>query len=211
MTTHGAVGAQLDDGIADLPDFRVLLVCTANLCRSPMAQFLLDSALSSIWTGRGRWAVTSAGVIAHDGRPMHRRAAQALEEIDLDGSQFRTQRLRLPLVQSADLILTATREHRAEVARMQPVALKRLFTINQFAYLLAHAAAVPQAPSAGEAGRALIEAAIAVRGQVASRTSEDDLADPVNRPMRAFRDCRQKLATDFAEVGRLLRRPSGQA
>ena len=132
---------------------------------------------------------------------MHRRAAQALEEMALDGSRFRTRRLRPTLVESADLILTATREHRAEVARMQPAALARLFTINQFGYLLAHA------PTASKAGRSLIEAAIAARGQVQARTVEDDLADPIGRPQRVFRECRRVLSDDFAEIGRLLTGP----
>ncbi|WP_188939771.1 arsenate reductase/protein-tyrosine-phosphatase family protein [Nakamurella endophytica] len=188
-------------------DFRVLLVCTANLCRSPMGQFLLDTAVSAAWAGHGRWIVGSAGVLAADNRPMHRRAAKVLADHGIDGSRFRSRRLRPSLLESADLVLTATRDHRAEAARLHPPVLRKLFTVNQFAYLLAHSPVPPPAQTAAEAGRSLIDAAVAARGRVQARTVEDDLADPVDRPLRAFRECAQILSRDVAQFQRLLAQP----
>lgn len=209
MSSHRSPGAPAPDvGVSEsADDFRILLVCTANLCRSPLGQYLLDSAISTTWSGRGRWTVESAGVSAADNRPMHHRAAKVLAEVGLDGSQFRTRRLRPSLVRSADLVLTATREHRAAVARMHPAALRRLFTIKQFGYLLAHTPATSGTTTASGSGRFLLEAALAARGQVPARTVEDDLADPVNRPVRAFRECRELLFKEFAQIRRLITRP----
>jgi len=185
-------------------DFRILLVCTANLCRSPMAQFLLEAAVSTAWSGAGQWSVESAGVLAAENRPMHRQAVTVLAEFGSDGSRFRSRRLRADMLESADLVLTATREHRSDVARMHPSVMRRLFTMNQFGYLLANAPAVHPSTTARNAGEALIESAITARGRVRPRSVEDDLDDPVNKPVRAFRHCAQLLSTNFAQVQRLL-------
>jgi protein-tyrosine phosphatase len=188
-------------------DFRILLVCTANLCRSPMAQFLLEAAVSTAWSGAGRWSVKSAGVRAADHRPMHQLAITALGQLGCDGSLFRTRRLQVDMLQSADLVLTATRAHRSDVARMHPSVMGRLFTMNQFGYLLAHAPALHSGTTARHAGEALIVAAVAARGRVRARTVDDDLDDPVNKPVRAFRQCAQQLSANFAQTQRLLTGP----
>jgi len=169
-----------------------------------MAQFLLEAAVSTAWSGAGRWPVESAGVLAAENRPMHRRAVTVLAEFGSDGSSFRSRRLRADMLESADLVLTATREHRSDVARMHPSVMRRLFTMNQFGYLLANAPAVHPSITAREAGKALIDAAVTARGRVRSRSVEDDLDDPVNKPVRAFRHCALLLSTNFAQVQRLL-------
>ena len=49
---------------------RVLFVCTADQCRSPMAELLFQQALQHRGE-RPAWDVSSAGTFAPDGRPMH--------------------------------------------------------------------------------------------------------------------------------------------
>ncbi|MER5705631.1 low molecular weight phosphatase family protein, partial [Micromonospora sp. NPDC002296] len=50
---------------------RILFVCHANMCRSPMAEYLAGWLLAKLPV-----EVASAGTAAVDGRPMHPYAAQ---------------------------------------------------------------------------------------------------------------------------------------
>ena len=201
--------AQPDPAQEGADDFRVLFVCTGNLCRSPMAELLFDHHVGKGWSGPGRWRSESAGTAAGDGQPMHPHAATALAELGIDGGSFRTRRLRTPMLHTADLVLTATRGHRSVVAQMYPRVLGRLLTVNQFGYLLTHARPTGGGGTAAQAGAALLQAAKAARSIAPARTDEDDLEDPVNRPFGRFRDVGQILRADIDAVLRSLTSVAG--
>jgi protein-tyrosine phosphatase len=89
----------------------VLLVCTGNTCRSPMAERLLRRALearAAPEVGLLPPRVRSAGVDAADGHPPTGAAAEALAELGLDLSDHSTHALRPELLASADLVLCMT-------------------------------------------------------------------------------------------------------
>ena len=89
------------------------MVCTGNICRSPLAAALLERALA----GRGSegLAVSSAGTGAWDGAPVSEGAYLVGLERGLDLSGHRARLLTRELVESADLVLTMARHHRARV------------------------------------------------------------------------------------------------
>jgi protein-tyrosine-phosphatase len=96
---------------------KVLYVCTANICRSPAAAALLREAdLPGV-------EVVSAGTHAAVGSP----ACSVVRE--LPGHE--SQPLTPALIEPADLVLTAAREHRTAVIDMYPAARSRTFTIRQ--------------------------------------------------------------------------------
>lgn len=100
---------------------KILYVCTANICRSPSAAELLrDADLPGV-------QVRSAGTVAAEGSPGCPRAPALAGRDD----QHRSQRLTPELVDWADLILTAAREHRAVVLDLDRRARDRTFTIRQ--------------------------------------------------------------------------------
>jgi protein-tyrosine-phosphatase len=92
---------------------RVLLVCTGNICRSPLAAVMLGRALAQ----RHLTDVTvgSAGTGAWDGAPASEGAYLVALEKGLDLSEHRAQLLTRELVEGSDLILTMARHHRARV------------------------------------------------------------------------------------------------
>src|SRR5207249_10676249 len=92
---------------------QILLVCTGNICRSPLAAALLQRALAQ--RGINDLEVSSAGTGAWDGAPVSEGAYLVGLERGLDLSSHRARLLTRELVDAADLILTMARHHRARV------------------------------------------------------------------------------------------------
>jgi protein-tyrosine phosphatase len=166
---------------------RILLVCTGNLCRSPMAEGLLAHALAGT---RPDISVRSAGTLAATGEPMERFAASQLERLSAPLPGFLTQPLTELLVVEADLVLTAARDHRATVVRLVPEAASRSFTLGEISRLLTD---VPPGERALSPTR-LAAVAAARRGKVKlSIPEDDDLADPYGRSRLAFARCAEDI------------------
>ena len=109
----------------------------------------------------------------------------------VDGADFRARELVAEHVVGADLVLGATREHRAAAVVLHPRAASRTFTLREFARL---ASAVDPASLGAqdpvERARELVRAAASQRGLVPpDRPSDDDLADPYQGPVRGFEVC----------------------
>ena len=106
----------------------VLLVCTGNICRSPLAASLLERALRE----RGlEVTVASAGTGAWDGAPASEGAYLVGLERGLDLSGHRARLLTRELVEKAHLILTMARHHRARVDELGGEG--RVFVLGEYA------------------------------------------------------------------------------
>jgi protein-tyrosine-phosphatase len=90
---------------------RVVFVCTANICRSPVAE-----ALFAEWLRKhavpGDWQVSSAGTWAEPGVPASAYTIEVLAERGLNLAQHRSRRVERELVEQADLLLCLTRSQR---------------------------------------------------------------------------------------------------
>ena len=91
------------------PVFTVLLVCTGNICRSPMAfgflrQLLRERGITFI-------PIQSAGVQAWDDSPPTPEAVEALRERGIDISIHLARRLNRGLIEDADLVLAMSAVH----------------------------------------------------------------------------------------------------
>ena len=89
---------------------RILLVCTGNLCRSPMAEALLRARLSRD-EARRDWQVESAGTWATAGRPASAYAAEEMARRGLDLAGHCARPVTRGLVAAADLVLVMERNH----------------------------------------------------------------------------------------------------
>ncbi|MEO6205353.1 MAG: hypothetical protein ABIO67_08230 [Mycobacteriales bacterium] len=172
--------------------FRVLHVCTGNICRSPMAEIVMRAGLTRSLSAEGSpFVVESAGTWGRAGTPMEPYGLTTLASLGLDGSAHGARLLLAEQVAQADLILGATREHRAAAVVLQPRASARTFTLREFARLCAGVdpAGLPTGDRV-ERARAVVRAAAAQRGLTPPQDPrDDDLEDPYRAPEQAYTAC----------------------
>lgn len=180
-----------------LPRFRVLMVCTGNLYRSPLAECLLRERLAAV---RETIHVSSAGTEAVPGMPMAATAASLVTGWGGAPSGTVARRLTAGLVESSDLVLGAATEHREAAVRLSPVrALSRAFSLREFARLVrAEDAAGVVDPAARFA--ALVEGAAARRGSAPADAADDDVADPLGASPAELRECMTRIEESVERI-----------
>jgi protein-tyrosine phosphatase len=184
----------------------VLFVCHANLCRSPMAEFIAGRMLGREWAGQ-RIPVSSAGTHAIPGYPMHPHAATVTAGLGADPTAFRSRTLNPGALAEAGLVLAATRRERAACVSLVPAAMHRTFTLRQFGRLAAAACGAGPATGRDPDGplAAAVFAARRARGQLQPvGPDEDDLADPLGQPLADFQRCAGEIEAALAPVVKLI-------
>jgi len=169
--------------------FTILMVCTGNLCRSPAAERLLASKLGPTVQ------VTSAGTHALVGQPISEPMAALLRDSRLEPEPFEARRLSEQMLKEADLILPMTRAQRGLVVELWPAAVRRTFTLREFARLLSWVdpAALP-AGTPAERLRAAIPLAVAERGRERTSPDEDDVVDPFRLSTAVYANSFEQIA-----------------
>ncbi|WP_306232120.1 hypothetical protein [Agrococcus beijingensis] len=115
--------------------FRVLTLCTGNICRSPQAEQLLRKRIPEAF---GRTIiealdVSSAGTRANDGAAMERWAIAEAQRLGIDDTADHVaRRLRRSHALEADLILTMTCDHRDAVTKVTRRVKPKSFTLVEF-------------------------------------------------------------------------------
>ena len=170
--------------------FRLLYVCTGNICRSPFAEIITRHVLIGRLGGRAASAfqISSAGIRAVVGSGMHPDSRAELQPWNLHtapAEQFTARQLRSAMVAEADLVLGATPRHRSAVVERLPAALPFAFSLREFARL-AEAIDPDELPDAPvERAQALVELARAQRGLVPPPEDGDEIPDPIGQPQEA--------------------------
>jgi protein-tyrosine phosphatase len=179
--TGPAAGASNRDEDAQAQPFRVLMVCTANRVRSAMAERMLLHALAEA-APHLPIDVSGAGTRTMNGLPMFPEAASELAARGIDASGFQSCALTENGVMHADLVLTATREHRSDVLERVPLALKRTFTLMEFAALVEKVD--------GADPRALVAEASRQRSLAPAKV---DIGDPFRRSPEVHRETADQI------------------
>jgi len=109
---------------------RILTVCTANICRSPLAAALLSQDLTGALGAP--LEILSRGTRAEDGYPA---CPVSFDAAGLPLPNHESVRLSREDIANADLILTAEAAHRAAVVTLHPAARSRVFTLTEAAAL----------------------------------------------------------------------------
>ncbi|MGQ0576498.1 MAG: arsenate-mycothiol transferase ArsC [Pseudonocardia sp.] len=182
MGRHRAV----EDGV-----FRLLFVCTGNICRSPFAEILTRHLLVGRLGGRraASFDVRSAGVQAVVGAPMHPDSRAALARWGLHGPAsggFVARLLEPAMVGESDLVLGASPRHRSAAVECNPTGLGVAFGVREFARLAARVdqRLLPAEPV--DRAHALVDLVRHGRGLAPPAPPEADrVPDPMGRPAAA--------------------------
>jgi protein-tyrosine phosphatase len=168
--------------------FRILFVCTGNICRSPAAEIMAKHLLIGWLGGReaSRFPIGSAGVQAVVGEMMHPDTRDELRPWGLDGviaGEFRARQLRSSMVRRADLVLGANTRHRSAIVEREPAGLPYTFALREFAALV-DAVDEHMLPADDPVKRAheLVDQARMKRGLVRMDPEDLKVADPMGKP-----------------------------
>lgn len=171
----------------NVAELSILVVCTGNVCRSPYFEHVLADALRDLPV-----AVSGAGTGALLIDRMASGSAALLTARGIDPAGFRPRQLEAAMVREADLVLTATREHRRVVVEEAPTADASVFALLDFA--AACAAVDPAAHHGGgaEGFRAFVREAGA--RTIERRSGRSDEAAAILDPFRQGPEMFERMA-----------------
>ncbi|AEK35663.1 arsenate reductase/protein-tyrosine-phosphatase family protein [Corynebacterium variabile] len=118
------------------PSLPILFVCTGNICRSPVAEYLLRDALRGVAPDL---AVASAGVAGLTDSPMDPRSLAWLQDHGghgadgIDGSGFTARRVNRRILKDASLVIGFEQRHVDSCLALFPGAISRTFRLSQLA------------------------------------------------------------------------------
>jgi low molecular weight protein-tyrosine phosphatase len=181
----------------------ILLVCTANQCRSPMAEGLLRRSLARAGVVA---MVHSSGLLPGGvGATAEAIATVGDRGVDISGHVSRT--IDDEMVRDADLIICMARLHVREACAAHRAPLNRTFTLKELVrrgeQIAPRAAGEPVAAWLARAGAGRRPA------DLLGASDADDVADPVGRPRAVYEDTADELEDLLDRLAALLRGYAG--
>jgi protein-tyrosine-phosphatase len=110
----------------------ILVICTANICRSPMAAGLLHHFLAGQSEPLRSLRVISAGIAARRGDPISDNAAIAMKKVGIDLTDHASQPLTQRLLNDALIVLCMTESHRAMIQLQFDPVPEHLYLFREF-------------------------------------------------------------------------------
>ena len=164
--------------------FRVLFVCTANQCRSAMAEVVADDELARIKGGGVEFV--SAGTHALAGSPATNGTIMVLRERGIDLARHRATELDAGVLAAADLVLAMTADHIGVVLAWERSASRRTFTLGGFARAL-------EAARRSGVGAGTPDELVDLANEHREELPADDVPDPVGQGSVAYERCADRI------------------
>jgi len=158
----------------------------------------------------GAFQVESAGTRAMVGEPVQPSSADIIRTYGGTPEGFAARQLTPKILRDTDLVLTMAAHHRGEALQLDASALRRTFTVREFARMLSvleqRDGTPDPAVDLGSFWRELPARAAAVRHlTLAQDASEDDVVDPYGRGEGMYRQMEYELAPALFTILRFAR------
>lgn len=168
----------------------ILVVCTGNVCRSPIAEGLLRDALAERF-GEQAPHVSSAGTTGWEGEGAMKESVAAAAERGTDISGHVARMVTGTMVEHAALVVTMATEHRDALSRFSPATAHKTFTLKELVRLLESLEPVGDAPDGDDSAALLSDrvagADTARRDGFEGNPHDEDVVDPLGMPMESYR------------------------
>lgn len=183
----------------------ILVICTGNICRSPMGEGLLARGLAE--AGHDV-RVSSAGTHATLGA-VDTHVRDLMEGAGLDVSSHRSRQVERDMLVEADLVIGMDRGHVRHVVMLEPSILERTFTLKE---LVRRGEAVG-GRRPGEPFDVWLKRVGEGRepSELLGSDPRDDIADPYGRRSSHYRRAAEEIAALTSELVRLVGRPADGA
>jgi protein-tyrosine-phosphatase len=163
----------------------ILVICTGNTCRSPMAEALLRHHL----TAHGHQIdVASAGTLGWNGKPATDHAVAVLAERGVPLGSHESRKLTRELLDDADLVIAMTRQHAWAVAAHDEDAAARTFLLDELVRLGEKAG-----PRGGEPLGAWIAELDALRPPDRLGRATEEVSDPAGETLDIYRSTADRI------------------
>ena len=200
---HQQVGVPEDrSGDGYNPHVHFLFVCTANICRSPMAAAFFAKQIGRL---PDSVEVSSAGVSAF-GELADRGVPEEVLEVTapygIDLRSHRSQALTQPMLESADLIIGMSRRHVQEAILLDPPSWPKSFMLKELVRRGGELG--PRRTDQGFRSWIDLVHGDRTRQSLANRSRADDIGDPYGRPLAEYRAKAAELAGLTSQLALLL-------
>jgi protein-tyrosine phosphatase len=165
----------------------VLVLCTANVCRSVMAQVMLTARRAE----RGAPGLVSSAGLLGGGRPPPPAVITVMAARGVDISEHRSRAVTVADLAAADLIVGLAREHVRHAAVLLPSCWPRAFTLREL--LRRGGQAGPRAPGEPMGGWLAAVAAGRSRRDLLGSGTGDDVPDPYGGPLADYQATARQL------------------
>jgi protein-tyrosine phosphatase len=164
----------------------ILVVCTGNVCRSPIAEGLLRDVLHQRFGDRAPH-VSSAGTAGWEGEGAMRESIVAAAERGTDISGHVARRLTGTMVEHASLIVAMAAEHRDAISRFDAGTAHKTFTLKELVRLLEDLQPAQLSSEPAPLEDRIAAADARRREGFAGNPHDEDVVDPLGMPMESFR------------------------
>lgn len=103
----------------------ILVVCIGNICRSPMAEYLLKNECPEL-------EIHSAGIAALVDHPADEKANVCMQSLNIDMSKHSARKLNMTLIKEADLILVMSQNQLKHIEQTWPFAKGKTFRLGHW-------------------------------------------------------------------------------
>lgn len=102
---------------------KIVFVCTGNICRSPMAEYILKSKVKDV-------EVSSCGVSTFNDLSISKNALEALSELGIDAKDHKSKLINQEIIDNADYIFTMTGFHKTMIESFLDIKKGNVFTLS---------------------------------------------------------------------------------